>query len=147
MTDSNKYQTNIKLYPFFRMVADCHAWIAVFFLYMSSVLSMDSVIQLSAIYYLSVFLLEVPSGYFSDCIGRRITLLLAVIAPYGRGVIHHARLKWYLSRGAARSLLTLVFQQKLLTNTNILRCDFDQFIVVDKLESLLQCVSNRLNQD
>ena len=79
MNDSNKYQTNIKLYPLFRMAADCHAWIAVFFLYMSSVLPMDSVIQLSAIYYFSVFLLEVPSGYFSDHIGRRVILLLAAL--------------------------------------------------------------------
>ena len=44
---------------------------------MSSVLPLDQVIQLSAIYYFSVFLLEVPSGYFSDRIGRRSTLLLA----------------------------------------------------------------------
>ena len=80
MADTNKYQTNIRLYPYFRMAADCHAWIAVFFLYMSSVLSMDAVIQLSAIYYLSVFLLEVPSGYFSDHIGRRTTLLLAALS-------------------------------------------------------------------
>ena len=80
MTDTNKYQSNIKLYPYFRMAADCHAWIAVFFLYMSRVLPIDAVIQLSAIYYLSVFLLEVPSGYFSDHIGRRTTLLLAALS-------------------------------------------------------------------
>ncbi len=44
---------------------------------MSQSLPLDQVIELSAVYYLSVFLLEVPSGYFSDRIGRRITLLLA----------------------------------------------------------------------
>jgi len=80
LPDTNNYQTNIRLYPYFRMAADCHAWISVFFLYMSSVLSMDAVIQLSAVYYLSVFLLEVPSGYFSDHIGRRTTLLLAALS-------------------------------------------------------------------
>ncbi len=46
---------------------------------MSSVLPLDRVIQLSAIYYLAVFILEVPSGYFSDRIGRRTTLLLAAL--------------------------------------------------------------------
>jgi hypothetical protein len=68
---------NIRLYPWFRAASDGHAWITVFFLYMSQSLPLDQVIQLSAIYYLSVFVLEVPSGYFSDRIGRRTTLLLA----------------------------------------------------------------------
>jgi MFS family permease len=72
-----KYQTNIRLYPYFRMASDGLAWIAVFFLYMSSVLPLEQVIQLSAIYYLSVFVLEVPSGYFSDRFGRRTTLMLS----------------------------------------------------------------------
>jgi len=47
---------------------------------MSRSLPLDQVIQLSAVYYLSVFVLEVPSGYFSDRIGRRSTLLLAAAA-------------------------------------------------------------------
>lgn len=59
------------------MASDGLAWIPVFFLYMSQTLPLEQVIQLSAIYYLSVFLLEVPSGYFSDRVGRRKTLLLA----------------------------------------------------------------------
>jgi hypothetical protein len=70
-------QQNIRLYPWFRAASDGHAWITVFFLYMSQSLPLDQVIELSAIYYLSVFVLEVPSGYFSDRIGRRTTLLLA----------------------------------------------------------------------
>ena len=70
-------QLNIRLYPWFRAASDGHAWITVFFLYMSQSLPLDQVIELSAVYYLSVFVLEVPSGYFSDRIGRRTTLLLA----------------------------------------------------------------------
>ena len=70
-------QRNIRLYPWFRAASDGHAWITVFFLYMSQKLPLDQVIELSAVYYLSVFLLEVPSGYFSDRIGRRRTLLIA----------------------------------------------------------------------
>lgn len=68
---------NVRLYPWFRAAADGHAWITVFFLYMNQYLPLYQVIELSALYYLSVFVLEVPSGYFSDRIGRRITLLLA----------------------------------------------------------------------
>ncbi len=70
-------QRNISLYPWFRMASEGYAWIAVFFLYMSQSLSLDQVIQLSAVYYFSVFLLEVPSGYFSDRIGRKTTLIVA----------------------------------------------------------------------
>lgn len=73
-------QHNVVLYPWFRAASDGHAWITVFFLYMSQSLSLDQVIELSAVYYLSVFLLEVPSGYFSDRIGRRRTLLIAAAA-------------------------------------------------------------------
>jgi len=73
----SQLQNNIRLYSWFRAASDGHAWITVFFLYMSQTLSLDQVIQLSAVYYLSVFVLEVPSGYFSDRIGRRTTLLIA----------------------------------------------------------------------
>ncbi len=62
------------------MASDGLAWISVFFLYMSRILPMEQVIQLSAIYYLSVFVLEVPSGYFSDRFGRKVTLLLAAFS-------------------------------------------------------------------
>jgi hypothetical protein len=70
-------EKNIRLYPWFRVAADIQAWIPVFFLYFSEYVSLQQVIQLSSIYYLSVFLLEVPSGYFSDRVGRRVTLLLS----------------------------------------------------------------------
>ena len=62
------------------MASDSMAWIPVFFLYMSQTLPLSQVIQLSAVYYFSVFVLEVPSGYFSDRVGRRHTLMLAAIS-------------------------------------------------------------------
>ncbi len=76
-------QLNVRLYPWFRAASDGHAWITVFFLYMSQSLPLEQVIELSAVYYLSVFVLEVPSGYFSDRIGRRSTLLIAAGALIG----------------------------------------------------------------
>ncbi len=71
---------NIKLYPWFHAASGIEAWIPVFFLYFSQYLSLEQVIQLSAIYYVSVFVLEVPSGYFSDRIGRKITLCISVFS-------------------------------------------------------------------
>ncbi len=76
-------QLNVRLYPWFRAAANGHAWIPVFFLYMSQFVPLEQVIQLAAIYYLSVFVLEVPSGYFSDRIGRRPTLLAGAAALVG----------------------------------------------------------------
>ncbi len=78
--DVSNLQLNIQLYPWFRAASDGHAWITVFFLYMSQSMSLDQVIQLSVVYYLSAFVLEVPSGYFSDRFGRRTTLLIAASA-------------------------------------------------------------------
>lgn len=51
----------------------------VFFLYFSATVSLREAIELGAIYYLSVVLFEVPSGYLSDRIGRRTTLMTAAV--------------------------------------------------------------------
>jgi len=56
------------------------AWLPVFFLYFSEQLSLPEILLLEAIYYISVVIVEVPSGYLSDRIGRRRTLLLSCIA-------------------------------------------------------------------
>ena len=70
-------ERNIALYPWFRVASETMAWIPVFFLYFSRYLPLEQVIQLSSVYYASVFLLEVPSGYFSDRVGRRATLMIS----------------------------------------------------------------------
>lgn len=52
----------------------------IFFLYFSSKLSLQDVLLLESIYYVSVVILEVPTGYFSDLIGRRTTLIIGALA-------------------------------------------------------------------
>ena len=52
----------------------------VFFLYFSEKFPLEAVLRLEAIYYAAVVVLEVPSGYFSDAIGRRPTLLISASA-------------------------------------------------------------------
>ena len=47
-----------------------HFWYPIFFLYFLARLPLVQVLQLEAIYYAGVVLLEVPSGWFSDRIGR-----------------------------------------------------------------------------
>ena len=64
----------------YRASADAMAWLPVFFLYFSEKLTLPEVLVLESVYYLAVVLTEVPSGYLSDTLGRRRTLLLSGIA-------------------------------------------------------------------
>lgn len=73
-------QRNIQLYPLYVIFFNMMAWLPVFFLFFNQHLSLEQVLQLEALYYASVVLLEVPSGYFSDSIGRRPTLLISSVA-------------------------------------------------------------------
>ena len=73
-------ERNIKLYPLYRATADAMAWLPVFFLFFSEHLTLPQVLLLEAVYYIAVVITEVPSGYLSDLIGRRRTLLLSCLA-------------------------------------------------------------------
>ena len=55
------------------------AWLPIFFLYFNDHLEIKDVIILESIYYISVVILEVPSGFFSDYVGRKPTLILSSI--------------------------------------------------------------------
>ena len=67
---------NIKMYPYYYAATSFMAFLPIFFLYFSSMLSLKDVLLLESIYYIAVVILEVPTGYISDLIGRRITLVL-----------------------------------------------------------------------
>ncbi|MCH7493545.1 MFS transporter [bacterium] len=71
---------NIRLYPWFSAAFNAYFWVPVFFLYFSARLPLSQVLALEAIYYGAVVILEIPSGYLSDRVGRRPTLLLAGIS-------------------------------------------------------------------
>lgn len=73
-------QRNINLYPSFQFFRNLLFWQAVWFLYFESVLTAGEAILLAAIFDLSTVILEVPSGYFSDYLGRRLTLIIGMIA-------------------------------------------------------------------
>lgn len=76
-TRTELLQRNLALYPWYQAASGFLPWLPVFFLFFFQHLSLTQFFKLSAVYYVSVFLLEVPSGYFSDTFGRRITLLIA----------------------------------------------------------------------
>jgi len=72
-------ERNVRLYPWYRSLTAAMAWLPIFFLFFSEYLTLKEVILLEAIYYISVVILEVPSGYFSDMIGRKSTLIISSI--------------------------------------------------------------------
>ena len=79
-------ERNIKLYKWFQFSASFYGWMPVFFLYFNQYVSLAETIQLGAIYYFSVCIWEVPSGYFSDKVGRKLTLVLSamgLLVSYG----------------------------------------------------------------
>lgn len=73
-------RTNVRRYPWFVATMSVSPWLPVFFLYFSEQVGFEDAVTLSAIYYLSVVVLEVPSGYLSDRAGRRPALLVATTA-------------------------------------------------------------------
>jgi MFS family permease len=73
-------QRKVSLYPLYQFLFNTFFWMPVFFLYFSAHLPLGRVLQLEAIYYAAVVGLEVPSGYLSDTVGRRATLLISTSA-------------------------------------------------------------------
>jgi MFS family permease len=74
---SRALERNVRLYPWYQLALGFWPWIPVFFLYFGQHLSLERVLLLESIYYAAVVCLELPSGYFSDRMGRRATLLIA----------------------------------------------------------------------
>lgn len=72
-------QGNLRRYPWYVATTTASPWLPVFFLYFTEQVGFVGAVNLSATYYLSVVLLEVPSGYLSDRFGRRCILLAAAL--------------------------------------------------------------------
>jgi len=88
-------QRNIRLYPLYYALHSTMAWLPIFFLYFNQHLSLAQVLQLEAFYYLCVVCLEVPSGYFSDSVGRRPTLLISAISFTAAYALFFVAGDWY----------------------------------------------------
>lgn len=71
---------NTRYYPIYRSLVSMMAWLPIFFMYFNQGLTFKEVILLESIYYFSVVLFEVPSGYFSDVVGRKTTLIISSTA-------------------------------------------------------------------
>ena len=71
---------NITLYRWYQFGRNLVFWQAIWFLFFQNRLSAAEAILLYAVYDIGTTVLEVPSGYMSDRIGRRFTLIASSIA-------------------------------------------------------------------
>lgn len=79
---------NVALYPWFKLLQNLVFWQAIWFLFFQSRLSAAEAVLLYAIYDIATTAFEVPSGYMSDRLGRRITVIAAAVAGVlGAGLI------------------------------------------------------------
>ncbi len=70
-------QQNLRLYPWYVGLFHAYFWLPVYFLFFNSKLDLAEVLYLASIYFASVVVIEVPSGWFSDTFGRKRTLVTA----------------------------------------------------------------------
>jgi MFS family permease len=83
----NGASANIAIFPWFRLFQNLVFWQAVWFLYFQSELSAAEAILLYAVYDIATTVLEAPSGYLSDRLSRRLTLLIAATASVAACVL------------------------------------------------------------
>lgn len=79
MPSNHSISNNISLYPWYRSLTSAMAFLPIFFLFFNEIVSLREVLLLESVYYISVVCIEVPSGYFSDRIGRKKTLIISTI--------------------------------------------------------------------
>lgn len=77
----------IALYPWYRFLVSLTFWQATWFLYIQAELSAADAILMYVLFDISTTVLEVPSGYLSDRIGRRPTLIFAAVCGVLSGVL------------------------------------------------------------
>jgi MFS family permease len=74
---TKKLQRNLTLYPWYAGLFHAYFWLPVYFLFFQSKLDLADVLLLESVYFASVVVMEVPSGWFSDMFGRKRTLIAA----------------------------------------------------------------------
>lgn len=127
-------ERNVRLYPWYQAFWNLLFWIPVFFLYFASRLTPAEVLALEGTYYLAVVLLEVPSGYFSDRIGRRVTLLIAT-AAWTAANVTFALADGFVSFVAAQVLLAVGMAFNSGTDTSLL---YDSLAELDRAGEVLE---------
>lgn len=118
---------NLRIYIYLRFLGEFLPIAPVLILYYTiNGLSSTQVFTIQALFHLVVLLLEVPSGYLADVIGRKRTLVLgAVFMPLGMAAY-----------AAGRSFAAFVVAESLLAVSISMRSGCDSALVFDSLRQI-----------
>lgn len=119
-------QENIRLYPYYQLAANFLAWLPLFFLYFSQYVTLSDALLISSAYYFCVFILEIPSGYLSDRLGRKPILITASFCA----AVSYAVFLF------ASSMQALIIAQCLLAGFFALKSGSDTSLLYDSLVQL-----------
>lgn len=78
---------NVRLYPWFKFFQNLMFWQAIWFLFFQSELSAAQAIMIYVFADIAATIFEVPSGFFSDRIGRKVTLITSVFAGFAAALM------------------------------------------------------------
>ena len=76
-------EPNLRLIPLHQALTRSLVWLPIFVLFTRARFDLDGALVLASLYYLFVVVLEVPSGWMSDRLGRTITLRIAAASWVG----------------------------------------------------------------
>ncbi len=79
----DRLERNLRLIPVHQAFSHAFVWFPVFVLFTRARFDLDGALVLASVYYLFVVVLEVPSGWMSDRLGRVLTLRLAALSWIG----------------------------------------------------------------
>jgi len=78
--DAVAMRRNLRLLPAHQALASTLAWLPIFVLFTRGWFGIDGALQLAGIFYFTTVIVEVPSGWASDRLGRVVTLKAAAVA-------------------------------------------------------------------
>ena len=87
MTGPPVAEANLRAYALHQRAVGSLFWLPTVFLYLIDQVGLSRALQLGALYYLTVVVLEVPSGWFSDRVGRVTALRVTAIAWVATNVL------------------------------------------------------------
>ncbi|MDP7028861.1 MAG: hypothetical protein QF733_01410 [Phycisphaerales bacterium] len=113
MSQTDRNRRTADLYQWYATLAEASFWVPVFFLYLAAYLPLDAVLILEATYFFGVVVIEVPSGWFSDRLGRRPTMLIGgVLMAASHGLMFTG--PWMAAGGSIESPLFFLFGAALI---------------------------------
>ena len=124
-------ERNLRVIGVHYALAHALAWLPVFVLFTRRHHGLDGAVTLAAIYYLAAVTLEVPSGWFSDRVGRVITLRLGAIAWIGAHAVFLVADTSFLAVAAGQCLMALGFSA--LSGTDV-ALHYDSLEALDRAD-------------